>query len=92
MDEFGPTPPVLSKKMCETAFDRLVQHPGDQKSELIDLNHAPSLQNLPPACVVTAEYDVLRDEGEYFAARLLENNVSVSALESPVGSSALYTY
>ena len=77
MDEFGPTPPVLSKNMCETAFERLVQHPDEQKSELIDLNHAPSLKNLPPAYVVTAEYDVLRDEGEYFAARLLKSNVLV---------------
>ena len=84
MDEFGPTPPVLSRRMCENAFDRLVQHPDEQTSELIDLNHAPSFKNLPPAYVVTAEYDVLRDEGEYFAARLRENNVLVSAPKSSV--------
>lgn len=79
MEEFGATAPVLTKQMCKAAYERLVQHPDEQKSELIDVNHAPTFKNLPPAYVVTAEYDVLRDEGEYFAARLFRNNVPVSA-------------
>jgi len=83
MKEFGMTAPVLSKRMCETAYERLVATPEEQKSELIDLNHAPSLKNLPPAYVVTAEYDPLRDEGEYYAARLFKNNVPVSCITAP---------
>lgn len=80
MEQLAVNAPFLSKRMLEVAYDRLIARPEDQKHELLDLIHAPSMTGLPPAFIVTAEFDPLRDEGEQYASRLSSSGVQVSAV------------
>lgn len=50
---------------------------SDKTNKYLALITADDLSGLPPAIVITAEFDPLRDEGEEFAVKLADAGVSV---------------
>ncbi len=66
----------LTKSMMEW-FRRLYMGSASAESPYASPLLADDLSGLPPALVVTAEFDPLRDEGEAYAKRLHEAGVSV---------------
>ncbi|HET8863835.1 MAG TPA: alpha/beta hydrolase [Solirubrobacterales bacterium] len=65
-------------------FERHYLPPGsDHADPRVSMLRAEDLADLPPAYVVTAGFDPLRDEGEAYAARLREAGVRVALRRHP---------
>jgi acetyl esterase len=60
--------------------------PGDERHPHASPMRTPDLRGLPPALLITAECDPLRDDGEQFAARLRESGVPTTVSRYEGGS------
>ncbi|ABW12284.1 Alpha/beta hydrolase fold-3 domain protein [Parafrankia sp. EAN1pec] len=69
---------VLTRQQLIWAYEQYA--PGVSRVDpLLSPLHEPRLDGLPPAVVLTVEYDPVRDEGELYARRLAAEGVPVSS-------------
>ncbi|HEY3839706.1 MAG TPA: alpha/beta hydrolase [Bryobacteraceae bacterium] len=73
----------LTKVEMEWFRDHYLNQPEDGRSPHASPLLAPDLRGLPPALILTAEFDPLRDEAEAYAKRLQEAGVPVKCTRYP---------
>jgi acetyl esterase len=74
--------PLLTKEVL-TWFETHLAADGHPQMERVALSKVKDLSGLPPALIVTAGYDPLKDEGRDYAQRLSDAGVRASHVEYP---------
>ena len=68
----------LPEAMMDWYIEQYVANPQEVNNPYVSPLLEPDLTHLPPAFILTAEFDVLRDEGEEYAKRLQEAGVEAT--------------
>ena len=69
--------PLLTEADVRWFWDQYLRSPVDEHNPYATVLRAPDLSGVAPATVVTAGFDVLRDEGGAYAERLADHGVPV---------------
>lgn len=74
--------PWLTRAAMEWFWNAYAPNPAVRRSHLVCPLHSTlqQLHDLPPALIITAENDVLRDEGEAYAHKLMQAGVEVATM------------
>jgi acetyl esterase len=75
--------PLLSTADVQWFWEQYLRSPVDEYNPLAVPARAGGLSGLPPAVVVTAGHDVLRDEGRAYADRLVDAGVPLERRHYP---------
>ena len=67
---------LLTRDMMKWFWQHYLERPGDGATYMASPLRADDLSKLPPATILTAEYDPLRDEGEAYAERLTQAGIA----------------
>jgi isopentenyl diphosphate isomerase/L-lactate dehydrogenase-like FMN-dependent dehydrogenase/acetyl esterase/lipase len=70
MRESADDPSMFNRRSVDWYWGHYLASPADGADPLASPLLAPDHSGLPPALVITAEYDPLRDEGEQYAEKL----------------------
>jgi acetyl esterase len=83
---------VLTREAMRVFWDHYTGGPEGGRHPHVSVLRAPDLHGLPPATIVIAGCDVLRDEGEAYANRLRVAGVPVRVLRYPGQLHSFWTY
>ena len=74
--------PTLTKDDMDWFIQHYINEESDKQNPFVSPALANDLSGLPPALIVTAEFDVLADDGRNYAQKLEEAGVDVKLIEA----------